>query len=72
MEYVEGSTLGSVLSRGQLAIDHVQRFAVQIAEAVGRAHRAGIVHRDLKPGNIMITNDGRVFLSDLSFSSTGC
>ncbi len=52
MELVRGRTLGSLLQQGPLGIDQIVRYATQIAEAVGRTHRAGIVHRDLKPGNI--------------------
>ena len=68
MEYVQGRTLGAMLQRGPMAIDLVQRFASQIAEAVGRAHRAGIVHRDLKPGNIMVTDDGLVKVLDFGLA----
>ncbi len=68
MEYVEGRTLGGLLQQGTMAIDLVQRYATQIAEAVGRAHRAGIVHRDLKPGNIMVTNDGLVKVLDFGLA----
>jgi len=68
MEYVEGRTLGVILHQGPLAIDLIQRYASQIAEAVGRAHRAGIVHRDLKPGNIMVTNDGLVKVLDFGLA----
>ena len=68
MEYVEGRTLGAMLQEGPMAIDLVQRYAMQIAEAVGRAHRAGIVHRDLKPGNIMVTNDGLVKVLDFGLA----
>jgi tetratricopeptide (TPR) repeat protein len=68
MEYVEGRTLGELLRHIRLAIESVQRYALQIAEAVGRAHRAGIVHRDLKPGNIMVTDDGLVKVLDFGLA----
>jgi serine/threonine protein kinase len=68
MEYVDGRTLADLLEHGPLPFDQVQRFAQQIAEAVGRAHRAGIVHRDLKPRNIMVTNDGLVKVLDFGLA----
>jgi Tfp pilus assembly protein PilF/predicted Ser/Thr protein kinase len=68
MEYVEGRTLGGLLQHGPMAIDLVLRYATQIAEALGRAHRAGIVHRDLKPGNIMVSNDGLVKVLDFGLA----
>jgi Tol biopolymer transport system component/tRNA A-37 threonylcarbamoyl transferase component Bud32 len=55
MEFVEGETLASRLSRGKLPIDDAIRYAEQIAAALGEAHRAGIVHRDVKPANVMLT-----------------
>jgi serine/threonine-protein kinase len=68
MEYVNGRTLADMLQRGPLPFDSVHRLAHQIAEAVGRAHRAGIVHRDLKPRNIMVTNDGLVKVLDFGLA----
>jgi Tol biopolymer transport system component/predicted Ser/Thr protein kinase len=58
MEYLEGETLDDRLARGTLAADEVLRYAVQIADALSHAHRAGIVHRDLKPSNVMLTSSG--------------
>ena len=55
MEYLEGETLAVRLAKGPLKMDEVQRIAVEIADALEKAHRQGIVHRDLKPGNIMLT-----------------
>ena len=54
-EYLEGETLADRIMRTPaLAIDEVLSMAIQIADALDHAHRAGIVHRDLKPGNVML------------------
>ena len=58
MEYLEGETLEQRLSRGPLPAEQVLRIAVEIAEALEKAHRQGIIHRDLKPGNVMLTKGG--------------
>jgi Tol biopolymer transport system component len=55
---VEGETVASRLLHGPLPLDLVVRSAIEIADALDRAHRAGIVHRDLKPSNIMLTRSG--------------
>lgn len=68
MEYVQGLTLAAVLREGPMAIEQVERYAAQMATAVGRAHRANIVHRDLKPSNIMITNDGLLKVLDFGIA----
>jgi Tol biopolymer transport system component/predicted Ser/Thr protein kinase len=54
MEYVEGETLAQRLQRGAMALGDALETAIQIAEALDKAHRSGIVHRDLKPGNVML------------------
>jgi Tol biopolymer transport system component len=58
MEYLEGETLASRLQRGPLPLDQLLKVAVEVAEALERAHRQGVVHRDLKPGNVMLTKSG--------------
>ena len=62
MEYLEGETLASRLMRGPLAQAELSRYAVEITDALDKAHRQGIVHRDLKPGNVMITKAGAKLL----------
>jgi Tol biopolymer transport system component len=58
MQFLEGETLAQRLTRGALSIKESLDVAIQIAEALAAAHRAGIVHRDLKPGNVMLTRAG--------------
>ena len=58
LEYLEGESLERRLERGGLPLDSALTIAIEIADALTAAHRAGIVHRDLKPGNIMLTKSG--------------
>jgi len=58
MEYLEGETLGKRIERGPLPAAELLRIAVEVANALEKAHRQGILHRDLKPGNIMLTKAG--------------
>ena len=62
MEYLEGETLARRLERGAVPFREALAIAIQIADALDRAHRAGIVHRDLKPGNVMLTKSGAKLL----------
>ena len=58
MEYLEGETLAHRLLRGALPIEEVLRIAIQLADALNAAQRAGLIHRDLKPANVMLTASG--------------
>ena len=62
MEYLEGQTLAQRLEKGALPLDQALIIAIEIADALDKAHRQGIVHRDLKPGNIMLTKAGAKLL----------
>jgi serine/threonine protein kinase/Tol biopolymer transport system component len=62
MQFLEGETLETRLSKGALPVDQALRYAIQIIDALDSAHRKGIVHRDLKPGNVMITTQGAKLL----------
>jgi serine/threonine protein kinase len=58
MEHLEGETLADRLQRGALPLDEALKIAIQIADALDKAHARGIVHRDLKPANIMLAKNG--------------
>src|SRR5271169_6641852 len=62
MEFLQGESLADRLRKGPLAADQVLTIAIEIADALEKAHRAGVVHRDLKPGNVMLTKAGAKLL----------
>src|SRR6202158_233578 len=62
MEYLEGETLAQRLVKGALPIQQVLQYAIEISDALDKAHRKGVTHRDLKPGNIMLTKTGTKLL----------
>jgi serine/threonine protein kinase len=68
MEYVPGKTLDQVIGLGVLRLSEALRYAIQIADALAKAHLAGIVHRDLKPSNVMVTPDGIVKVLDFGLA----
>ena len=49
MEYLEGETLAARLERGPLGLGEALKIALEIADALDKAHRKGVIHRDLKP-----------------------
>ncbi len=59
MEFVEGSTLHSVLRRGRMELGMALDIVEQVLSALEYAHMQGIVHRDIKPANIMLTARSR-------------
>src|SRR5438445_4361958 len=68
MEYVPGKTLDQMIGRKGLRLNETLKYAVQIADALSKAHSAGIVHRDLKPSNVMVTGDGLVKVLDFGLA----
>ncbi|MBN9605554.1 MAG: serine/threonine protein kinase [Actinomycetales bacterium] len=69
MELVPGEALSAVLERERtLPADKVLDIVAQTASALQAAHAAGLVHRDIKPGNLLITPDGRVKITDFGIA----
>jgi serine/threonine-protein kinase len=69
MEIVEGEDLASIVRRsGALPPRQGARITADAARALEAAHARGIVHRDVKPGNILISRDGRVKVTDFGIA----
>ncbi len=69
MQLVEGKSLRQVLdTQKRLSPELTCHIGSCVAAALDHAHEAGFVHRDVKPGNIMMTSDGRVLLTDFGIA----
>ncbi|WP_179872843.1 serine/threonine-protein kinase [Microcella indica] len=69
MELVPGEALSTILERERvLPADQVLDIIAQTASALHAAHQAGLVHRDIKPGNLLITPDRRVKITDFGIA----
>ena len=68
MEFVAGKTLDASIRREGMNLAELLRYAVQLTDALAKAHAAGIIHRDLKPGNIMVSVEGQVKILDFGLA----
>jgi serine/threonine protein kinase len=69
MEYVPGDSLARILERDKVLPEtKVMDIVAQTARALYAAHEAGLVHRDIKPGNLLITPEGKVKITDFGIA----
>ncbi|MFI6497274.1 protein kinase [Nonomuraea typhae] len=69
MELLRGSNLGDlVAARGPLPPAQVARIGADMLDALSAAHARGLQHRDVKPGNVFLTGNGRVVLTDFGIA----
>ncbi|MDX1644551.1 MAG: serine/threonine-protein kinase, partial [Thermoanaerobaculia bacterium] len=69
MEYVEGRTLKQILDAPEaIAWSDAIETVSQVAEGLDYAHSMGVVHRDVKPGNILVSDDGRIKITDFGIA----
>lgn len=68
MEYVEGHSLALEIPSTGMPIEQVERYGVQLADALSHAHSRGVIHRDLKTANVIVTPSGRLKVLDFGIS----
>ena len=69
MEYIDGVTLNQVQARtGGFGLPEIVDLAGQMLDGLGAAHALGVIHRDIKPANVMLTEQGRVKVTDFGIS----
>jgi len=69
MDYVEGQDLkGLIKAKGKLQLEETVQIVKQVCLALEAAHTEGVVHRDLKPQNIMVDQQGRVYVMDFGIA----
>ncbi|HIY43277.1 MAG TPA: protein kinase [Candidatus Nocardiopsis merdipullorum] len=69
MELVVGEPLSQILrEQGPLSADQTLDFVCQAAKALAAAHARGVVHRDIKPGNLLVTGEGQLKLTDFGIA----
>lgn len=69
MEFIEGKSLRELLDTNtQLGSNLVRHIGVSVCAALEAAHKKGIIHRDIKPGNILMTEEGRVMITDFGIA----
>ncbi|MEZ0071834.1 protein kinase domain-containing protein [Planotetraspora sp. GP83] len=69
MQLVRSRSLGQVIREdGPLSPDRTVEIGLQILDALRAAHLQGVLHRDVKPENVLLTDDGRVVLTDFGIA----
>jgi serine/threonine-protein kinase len=68
MEYVDGPSLADILAVDPIEPIRALDVIAQAAEGLAAAHKAGVIHRDIKPGNILISSEGHVKVTDFGIA----
>jgi hypothetical protein len=72
MEYVGGGSLSDLIrTPGQMSVQRVLSIALEVIDALARAHHLKIIHRDIKPGNVLLAADGTPRLTDFGIARMG-
>lgn len=70
MEYISGEDLGKKLQKRSLRLDEVMQYLNQIVSALKYVHDRRMVHRDIKPSNFLVSNTGRIVITDFGIAKS--
>lgn len=70
MDFVDGQNLATLIAAGELPVDRIQQWMIQVAEALQHAHSRSIVHCDLKPANVIVDESGSATVTDFGLAQS--
>jgi serine/threonine protein kinase len=68
MKFIEGDTLKARMDQGPLSAEEIANIVEAVGSALAYAHKQGVLHRDVKPSNVLLAQDGQMYLADFGLA----